>query len=976
MVKDRHQKDNTNCHLILAARTAKGIGDLNEALSEANLTGYYYRPRVDMELLLSLDPSDVFLTTACIAGVFKYGLEEAERLILQLYAHFRASFMLEVQPHHTDKQRALNAFLLKLYRRHGIPLIAGMDSHFILPEQAALRDHRLEANHIQYEEEEGWFLDYPDEAEAIRRFQAQGILPDALIREALQHTNVFLDFEDVALDRSRKLPTLYPGLTQEQRNQKYRDLVHAEWTRYAQGMPEAERAARAAGIAYEVDTITSTNMSDYFLLDYEIVRRAKAMGGVITPTGRGSAVSYLTNMLLGFSSVDRFAIPVEMFPDRFISADRILSGSTPDIDLNLANEEVFQQAQAEVLGEWRSAPMVAFGTLRRLSAWKMFCRAQDIPYDTAQAVGECLRRYERDVKYAEDDADIELDDYVPEAYRELVQTSEQYMGIIDSISPHPCAYLLCCADIRREIGIIRINGKGSKKKVVYAAFIDGATAEAYGYLKNDLLHVDVVKINQEAFDRAGMPLPAVGELLRRTQNDPETWRMYADGLTMGLNQVEREQTRLKAMQYKPRNITELAAFVAAVRPAFKSMLPVFLDRQHFDYGIPVFDQLIQTREMTSSLLLYQEQVMKVLQYAGFAAPESYATIKAISKKHPEKVLPLKERFLSGFADKITEGDTPCVLEQAASMAARVWTIIDDATSYGFNSSHAVCVALDSLYGAWLKAHHPLEYYCTLLHNYALKGDKNRSALVKEEMRRGFGIRVTPCRFRQDNRDFYLDKEHNAISDALTSVKHISRRVADALYDLRHRQYGGIIDLLYELEMHPAFDATSIRVLLHMGYFAEFGFTGKLLQVYRAFREGEHRFSKAHVPATQQKRLEALRQLAAALPEEAVPPAQQVAFELEHFGTVLSTFPSHGQYAVLELDTRYSPKLRLYNLATGATGLMKMRKDLFKRQPVQPGQLLHITGWERRPAYQFIDGKPKRKAGVTELWIRSYVQVAG
>lgn len=724
------------------------------ALSEANITGYYYRPRVDMELLLALDPKDVFVTTACIAGVYKYGWEEAERLILRMAAHFRDSFMLEVQYHDTDRQREVNDFILSLYRKHGIPLIFGADSHFIFPQDAQLRQQRLEANHIRYEDEEGWFLDYPSGEEAFDRFRRQGILSDAQIREAMDNTNIFLTFEDVEFDKSKKLPTIYPHLTQAQRDQKYLDLVTDAFERQTANMTEPERAERRSGIQYETNTVISTRMSDYFLLDHEIVRRAVAMGGIITRTGRGSAPSYYSNALLGLSSIDRFSIPVEMFPDRFISADRILSGSLPDIDMNVANREAFEQAQAEVLGEWHSAPMVAYGTLKRLSAWKMYCRSANIPFETANEIGNRIKEYESAVRFAEEGETVRLEDYVPEQYRELVEASESYMGVIDSISPHPCAYLLCMEDIRREIGVIRLNSKTGKKKPVFAAFIDGVTAERFGYLKNDLLLVEVVRTNQEAFRRIGREQPDVNALLEMTRNDRDTWRMYAEGLTMGLNQVEQPKTREKVMRYKPKNITELAAFVAAVRPAFKSMLPAFLDRKHFDYGIPAFDRLIQTREMTSSFLLYQEQTMKTLQFAGFSAPESYSAIKAIAKKHPEKVLPLKNRFLEGFAAKAD-----------MSSAEKVWQIIEDATSYSFNASHAVCVALDSLYGAWLKAHYPLEYYTTLLSNYAEKGDKDRIAQAKEEMLRGFGIRVAPCRFRQDNRDFYIDHAQNTISDA-------------------------------------------------------------------------------------------------------------------------------------------------------------------------------------------------------------------
>ena len=716
-VKDRREKDNTNCHIILAAKTAKGVGDLNFALSEANISGFYYRPRVDMELLLSLDPKDVFVTTACIAGVFKYGEEDAEKLILRFAQHFRDSFMLEVQYHDTEKQRDVNQFLLKLYRRYGIPLIMGTDSHFIYPEDAALRQQRLEANHIRYEDESGWHMDYPSGAEAYRRFQKQSVLSDAQIREAMENTNVFLIFEDVVFDKSKKLPSIYPNLSQEERNQKYLDTVYAEWEKYSAGMTAEEKAPREAGIAYETETICSTGVADYFLLNHQIVQRAKEKGGVITATGRGSAVSYFTNMLLGFSSVDRFSIPVEMFPDRFISADRILSGSLPDIDTNVANEEIFWEAQAKVLGEWRSAPMIAYGTLRRLSAWKMYCRANDVPYETANNIAEQLKHFENDLRYAEEDEReaIDVHDYVPHEYHALIDMSEKYLGVIDSISPHPCAHLLCQNDIRREIGIIRINGKGAKKRTVYAAFIDGATAEAFGYLKNDILHVDVVKVNREAFERAGLAQPTVGELLRLTANDCETWRMYVDGLTLGINQVEQTKTREKVMQYKPRNITELSSFVAAVRPAFKSMLPIFLERRHFDYGIPALDRLVQTREMTSSFIIFQEQIMKILQSAGFTAPDSYAAIKAISKKKAEKVLKLKEQFMEGFTR--LAGD-PATTE-------KVWTIINDATSYLFNASHAVCVALDSLYGAYLKAHYPMEFYTALLSNYAQKGDKDR-----------------------------------------------------------------------------------------------------------------------------------------------------------------------------------------------------------------------------------------------------------
>lgn len=505
-VKDRlaedadGRKDRKNAHIILAAKTEKGIGDLNEVLSEANISGYYFRPRVDMELLLRLDPKDVFVTTACIGGVWTYGysadkeagtwnynFEEPDKIVKQLGAHFGDSFMLEVQYHPSEKQKAVNRHILELYRTLGIPLIAGMDSHFIYPEEAELRNMRLEANHIVYDGEEEFFMDFPSEEEAYRRFEEQGVLSPAQIHEAMENTNIFLEFEDVVLDKSRKLPTIYPELTQEERNEKYRELVTSKWEEYKKGVPEERWPEYEAGIEYEVNTITSTNTSDYFLLDYEWIRRAKEMGGQLTKTGRGSASAYFTNTLLGFSSIDRFALPITMYPDRFISADRLKSGSLPDCDMNVSDQGLFGEAMADVMGEWHCAPMVAFGTLKRLSAWKMYCRAANVPFEIANELSDKLKAYELDVKHADEDEkdDIDVLDYVPEKYHEYLKASEKYLGMVDSISPHPCAYLLCNNDIRREVGIFRINAKNGSKKVVYAAFIDGATADAYGYLKND-----------------------------------------------------------------------------------------------------------------------------------------------------------------------------------------------------------------------------------------------------------------------------------------------------------------------------------------------------------------------------------------------------------------------------------------------------------------------------------------------------------
>ncbi len=194
------------------------------------------------------------------------------------------------------------------------------------------------------------------------------------------------------------------------------------------------------------------------------------------------------------------------------------------------------------------------------------------------------------------------------------------------------------------------------------------------------------------------------------------------------------------------------------------------------------------------------------------------------------------------------------------------------------------------------------------------------------MKRAFGIRVAPCRFRQDNRDYYIDHDANTISDALTSIKHIGKRVAQALYRMRNNQYAYFIDLLYDMTMNPAFDSRAIDILIRLDYFREFGSPGKLLGVYREFQEGESRFSKTHVHPTQEKRLASLRTMEHEVPEKECPLVELLQFEVEHMGTPLTIRESERSvYVVLEVDDRYSPKLRLYSVSTGNIGIMKVKK---------------------------------------------------
>lgn len=280
-VKDRFEKDNTNGHMCLFAKSEKGRRDINRILSEANETGYYYKPRIDLDLISTLDPNEVFVTSACIA-FWQY--EDVEKIVLDLNSYFGKNFMLEVQAHHTETQKKLHNRILDISSKHNIELIAGCDSHFIYPEQAKDRDAVLEAKGIVYENEDGWFMDYPDGETLKRRFIDQGVLNEEQIDKAINNTLVFMDFDDYDSDLIKvfsndiKLPTLYPELSQEQRDHKYKQLLNEKWREAKSSIPKERHAKYIDEIRKEGSVVVNTGMSDYFLIDHEIVKEAVDKG--------------------------------------------------------------------------------------------------------------------------------------------------------------------------------------------------------------------------------------------------------------------------------------------------------------------------------------------------------------------------------------------------------------------------------------------------------------------------------------------------------------------------------------------------------------------------------------------------------------------------------------------------------------------------------------------------------------------------
>ena len=982
-VKDRHEKDRTNGHVILLAKNEKGRQAINEVLSTANEDGYYFRPRVDLELLLTLPPDDVMVTSACIAF---WHYDDIEEIVQKLHDHFKSNFYLEIQYHNTEAQINLNRRILDLSQKYDIEMVVGMDSHYIYPEQAKERDYILAAKNIRYEDEDGWFMDYPDDETTMQRFLTQKVFTREQIQQAMDNTDVLLTFEnyDVLPDGTQnpiftkdiKLPTLYDGvhiidgklfprLTQEERNKEYSKLItrlYKEYLKTAHISP-SQYDVYLEGIGNEVRTVKDTNMSDYFLIDYYIVKRALEKGGILTRSGRGSSVGYMTNTLLGFSKVDRFQSPIRLYPERFISKSRILeTKSLPDIDLNWGTPEIAEEAQEEILGKDHAYPMIAFGTAKKKSAFKLYARAQNMDFELANTISAQIEKYDDALKYADDDErdEINIYDYVDETYHSYIDASQKYWGIIMDKKKAPCSYLLYNGSIRREIGLIKCKSESTKKEYI-TAVIDGAIAENYKFLKNDILKVDVVSLIDKIYRRIGIEPHSVSELMELAQNDPKVWDIYAKGLTVGVNQCEKASTTRKVMRYQPKNVSELAAFIAAIRPAFKSMYSKLENRENFSYGIPAFDRILQTKELPQSFILYQEQTMNTLNYAGFPIDECYGIIKAIAKKHPEKVRPLKDRFITGFKQRIMDDDHVPEAE-AQENSEKVWQIISDSCGYGFNSAHAYCMALDSLYNAWQKANYPYEFYEVLLQVFSDKGKKDKVAELKQEMFRGFGISEGKFKFGADNRKFLADPEHHVIYPSLLSIKGLSQGCANDLYDVAKKNtFTDFYSAWKVIRKKKSLNNGKINTLIQIGYFDEFAPIGKIEQFMKALDALFERsqFAKDSVPQEykdlickyseetekQYRKFDydaALSELWSTLPDTDISLNQRLNYELQNLGYVKTIMPELAQeYCfVQEFECKYkNPKLTLYRLCDGAIEVVKVRRKAYDNAPIEVGDII-------------------------------------
>lgn len=963
---DRRDKEGRNYHICIISLNRNGMYANNRINSIANIDGFYRQPRVDMELLLTLPPEDVVVTTACINNPIGFPDEDFDTVrdyLLMLKAHFGDHFFLEIQDHNDEEQIRVNRRIKELSFMYDIPLIHGCDTHYIYPSDKEKRMNYLIGKGYEYSYEDGFILDYPDEATIYERYARQGVFNKKEVKAALDATLIFEQAEDLGFDKSIKMPTIYPDLPLDDRVGLLKSHVNEKWKEYIKAHPASKEKKHEMmeGIRKEMKVVEDVNdeirIADYFLLNEEIIKRGVEKGGVITRTGRGSAPSYFMNTLLGFSTINRFTAPIQLFPARFISTARLLeTRSMPDIDFNVVNEDPFIEASIETLGEHHCYRMIAYGTQRENAAFRNACRNHNIDFKEANEVSKNLDKYRNDPKWAA-----------------IFEEANEQIDVVDSVSPSPCSFLLYDGDIWEEFGLIKIKGE-------LCVNLEKNMADEWKYLKNDILTVTVWGLISKTFELIGKPIPPYEELVAMC--DKRVWDNFGKGMTTTINQCNTANGKAQVKAYKPRNLAELALFVAMIRPGAASLLQGFLAREPYTTGVAEIDELL---ESSSHYMAYQESIMAVLQFLGIHEDETYSIIKKISKKKfKEKELEeLKATLEANFNEKVKKADDDAF--------DRIWKVIEDAAAYSFNSSHALCTATDALYGMYLKTNYPLEYFTVCFNAYM--DDMDTTAQLSSELNY-FGIHLTKPVFREARAYYTFDKATNTIYKGMASIKGVGAADIEALYEMRDMKFEDFVDFLYASRVSTG---AKMSKLIDVNFFEEFGGNLTLREINREYRLWGHRttIKKDEIPfwardfdltqygketAKQFTKIDMRRLLkdwAATLPDERLSVDVQIWTDIELAGTPLLRIESDPpMYYVMFLDTKFTPVGTFYNLSTGEIVKAKVQKKKYNARPFKAGDILYISGFEEKPRWLKTEDGFEQSKTEKELHVASYTISGG
>ena len=805
--------DKNPYHLVLLAKNETGYANLLQLTTKAHLEGFYYKPRVDKELLAEHHQGLVALS-ACVRGevpqlILEGRLDEAKAAALW-YKEVFGDFYLELQDHAIPELDQINKELVSLSRELGIPLVVTNDVHYIGKEDAPIQELLLciQTNTTIHDEKRMKLADdsfYLKSAAEMSNLFAQ--LP-----EAVENTQHIADMCDVELEFNRlHLPEFQAPAGKTADDYLAELCWQALPLRYSKVTPEIEQR-----LAYELDVICQTQFANYFLVVWDLiafVRERNILFGV-----RGSAAASIVLYCLGITDIDPLAHNLVF--ERFLNIER---KELPDIDMDFADDrrdEVISY-EARKYGLDHVAQIITFGTLGARAAVRDVGRALGLPYSDADRVARLIPPALNITldRALEESPELKNAYEVDRTIQQLIDTAKRLEGVARHASTHAAGVVISKEPLTRYVPLQRPS-KGDEQGIAMTQFAMDNIAQI-GLLKMDFLGLANLTLLGKARDIIAETRGIEIDLQRIPLDDAKTFELLSSGETTGIFQLEGVGMRRYIKELKPSTFGDIAAMIALYRPGPMQHIPTFIKAKHglepIRFPHPALSDVLNE---THGVIVYQDQVLQIARtFAGYTLGQADIVRKAMGKKIPEVMREERERFIAGATAK----------GFSQKVAAQIFSLIEPFAGYAFNKAHSVSYAMIAYQTAYLKANYPVEYMAAVLTMHSGQSEKVASAVA--ECHR-LDIPVLPPDINQSGLFFIIDVDKDgkpSIRFGLAAIKNVGATAIEPI--LTARDEGGPFQSLEDFCRRADLRGINKRVLeslIKVGALDYFGNRGALL----------------------------------------------------------------------------------------------------------------------------------------------------
>ena len=798
--------DDKYFHLTLLAENNLGWKNLIQLVTKSHLEGFYYRPRVDKELLRQYHEGLIALS-GCPAGEIPRLLEndkfeEAEKVAKEYQEIFgQENFFLEIGHHpnipNIDK---INDGLKKLSQKLNIPLVATQDIHYLKSEDADYHDILLAVQTGNKVSDDDRLTLKADDFSMRSQEEMIEFFKD--LPEAIENTVKIAERCNVNLNLNQILLPHFPLPEGETSADNYLEKLVMEKLPKRFAVADAKVMER---LNYELEIIKQMGFADYFLIVSDFANWAKERGIVVGP-GRGSAAGSLVSYILGITDID--PLKYGLIFERFLNPDRI---SMPDIDLDFTDvrrDEVFAYLR-EKYGEDKVAQIITFGTMAARAAIRDAGRALGLPYAFCDQLAKLIPFspiQETKVgwldKCLQNVTELKLLYQTNPDAKKVIDAARHLEGVARHASVHACGVVISKEPL---INYVPLQRSPQDENVIITQF-EMHSIEDLGLLKIDLLGLKNLTIIEETIRLIKELHDEEIEISKIPLDDKKTFKLLQEADTTGVFQLESSGMRRYLKELKPTELEDIIAMVALYRPGPMELIPSFINRKHnrekVTYLHPKLEPILKN---TYGICIYQEQVMKIAQeLAGFTLAEADILRKAIGKKIKSLLLSQKEKFIEGAKKNNIKEE----------VTNQLWAWIEPFARYSFNRSHAACYALIAYRTAYLKAHWPIEFMTALLNADA--GDIERIAFLVNEAQKK-NIQILPPDINKSFVNFIPEGEN--IRFGLLAIKNVGLNLVEAIIEERHSggPFRNFNDFLRRVR-HKDLNKKSLESLIKVGVF--------------------------------------------------------------------------------------------------------------------------------------------------------------